>query len=113
MSTKNNRRKGCDYERDLAKLFRDLGWSDCETSRYASRKWDDLKVDLVETWPFHVQAKNVQNLPSPHGILKSMPKIEGRYNVIFNKKLRQGEVVIMSKDDFVHIVKLLKDNNLI
>lgn len=107
MTAKNNRRKGCQYERDLARLFREMGWVNCETSRYASKKLDDLKVDLTETFPFQVQAKSVQRLSSPHAILKSMPKIEGTYNVIFNKKLREGEVVIISKDHFIEMIQLM------
>lgn len=54
--SKNNRRKGHVYERQLAKLFRALGYEKCKTSREASRLYDNCGYDL---WgiPFLVQAK--------------------------------------------------------
>jgi len=106
---KNNRRKGCQYERDLAKLFRELGWIDCKTSRYESRMWDDLKVDLTNTSPLQIQAKSTQVLANPFKTLDSMPQTEGKYNVIFNKRLQQGEIVILRKEDFIKMLKLLID----
>lgn len=113
MNVKNNRRRGCNYERDLAKLFRELGWNSCKTSRYASKMLDDLKVDLVSTSPFQVQAKNTQILPNPFDTLASMPQTEGLYNIIFNKRLRKGEIVIMEKATFVKILRLLIENKII
>lgn len=114
MSTKNNRRKGCEYERDLASLFRSLGWLNCRTSRYESKFLDDQKVDLTNTKPFQIQAKSTQRLENPHTLLKSMPQKSGIYNIIFNKKLRQGEIVIMSKEDFLELVgKLINSGAII
>jgi hypothetical protein len=54
--SKNNRRKGHAYERDLAKVFRKLGFDKTRTSREASRLYDNSKYDL---WglPYLVQAK--------------------------------------------------------
>lgn len=53
---KTNRRKGSDAERHYASLFRDLGFSGCETSRFVSKKLDNAKVDLTEL-PFNIQIK--------------------------------------------------------
>lgn len=108
-----NRTKGHNYERALVKLFRELGWLDCKTSRYESKMWDDLKVDLTHTDPFHIQAKNTLNLPNPFTLLDSMPQIEGKHNIIFNKRKGNGEIVIMRKKDFLHLLQLLIDNKLI
>lgn len=51
-----NRTKGHDAERLYAQKFRELGYEFCETSRYASRKHDDCKIDLVGI-PFNAQIK--------------------------------------------------------
>lgn len=53
---KTNKRKGHEAERYYATIFRDLGFSFCETSRFASRLHDNAKIDLVGL-PFNLQIK--------------------------------------------------------
>ncbi|MGV6830284.1 MAG: hypothetical protein ACWA5P_01820 [bacterium] len=103
------RNKGHSYERKLALEFREMGWENCKTSRFASKMLDDMKVDLFATEPFNVQAKAVERLsPGYHDILKSMPKDEN-YNVVFHKRNHKGEVVSMMKEDFYEILGMLKE----
>lgn len=56
MSGKRNRRKGHDLERELARIFRELGYEHARTSREESRLMDDCGIDIVNV-PFLVQAK--------------------------------------------------------
>lgn len=107
-----NRNKGNSYERTLAQEFRELGFDKCLTSRHASKLRDDECVDLVGTEPFNIQAKCWKSAPSYHKTLASMPD-EENYNVIFHKRPRQGEVVVMTKSDFYEIVQMLKSNKVI
>jgi hypothetical protein len=101
---KSARVKGHTFERDIAQKFRDLGWTDCETSRFASKKMDDLKVDLVETPPFYVQCKAVENLGPIQNVLAEMP--QGKMiNIVFHKKSRKGTIVAMTEDDFWKLLK--------
>ncbi len=51
-----NRNKGHGAERKYAKIFRDLGYTFCKTSRQASRLLDDSKIDLAFL-PFNIQIK--------------------------------------------------------
>jgi len=51
-----NREKGHRAERHYADIFRDMGYEDCRTSRYASRMHDDAGIDLVGL-PWNVQVK--------------------------------------------------------
>lgn len=103
----NGRNKGNSYERKLAEEFRSMGFSKCKTSRYESKMLDDMKVDLTNTGFFNVQAKAVERLsPGYHDILKSMPK-DTNYNLVFHKRNRKGDVVVMSKEDFYEIVEML------
>ena len=102
----NGRNKGNSYERKLAKEWREFGF-ETKTSRYESKMLDDMKVDLTNTGFFNIQAKAVERLsPSYHEILDSMPK-DNNYNVIFHKRNRKGEVVVMTKDDFYELVQML------
>lgn len=52
----NCRRKGAVAERHYARVFREMGFEHCQTSRYASRYYDDLGVDLVGL-PVNIQIK--------------------------------------------------------
>lgn len=114
-----NRRAGHQYERDLALQFRELGYSGCQTSRYASRILDDCKVDL-NLPDLNVQAKNVKSnmkyediFDSMHDALEQkMPERIGLISTVFHKKQKR-EHVILQKEDFYRIWKLLKINNLI
>lgn len=99
------RQKGTSYERAVAIKFREMGWVECETSRFASKKMDDMKVDLVETEPFYVQCKAVENLGPPHNVLAEMPN-KGKINIVFHKKNRQGTIVAMSEESFWRLVEM-------
>ena len=108
----NRRQVGHDYERAIRLELIDLGWIDCQTSRYASKETDDANVDFVNTSPFQIQAKRWKSAPSYHDVLSSMPQNEN-YNVIFHKRPQKGEVVVMSKEDFYELIKMLKTNQII
>lgn len=51
-----NKRKGSNAERLYAIKFREMGFSFCETSRLASKKHDNAKIDLMYI-PFNIQVK--------------------------------------------------------
>ena len=53
---KTNKRKGSDAERYYAKIFREIGFTHCKTSRLGSKLHDDAGIDLIFL-PFNVQIK--------------------------------------------------------
>jgi hypothetical protein len=108
----NRRQVGHDYERNIRLELIDLGWTECQTSRYASKMTDDANVDFVNTKPFNIQAKRWKSAPSYCDVLNSMPQDEN-YNVIFHKRPNKGEVVVMEKDTFYELVKMLRNEKII
>jgi hypothetical protein len=112
MRKNNSRAIGHQYERQLRLEFIELGWEDCQTSRYASRATDDANVDFINTPPFNIQAKRWVSAPSYHEVLKSMPD-DNNYNVIFHKRPSKGEVVVMDKLTFYALVEKLRFNKII
>jgi hypothetical protein len=112
MAGKSSRVKGHTFERDMAKLFREMGWERCVTSRAESKSKDDQKIDLCFTDPFNVQCKAVENLGSIHRVLADMPD-DTNYNIVLHKRSRSGVIVAMSLDDFKEIIKMLTINNVI
>ena len=113
MSGITSRRKGHEFERKIRLNFKDLGWSNCETSRYASKQMDDRKIDLINTSPFAVQCKASINNPPYHKIFKQMEPNAGDYKIIYHKRMHDNEYVIMQKEDFHEILEMLIANQII
>jgi hypothetical protein len=104
MAKINARKKGHGYELLIRDFFKDLGYSDCVSSRSESKNLDDKGVDLVFTGPYWVQCKAVESLGSIHKILDSMPK-EEKLNLVFHKRNRQGTIVAMDIESFKVLAK--------
>jgi hypothetical protein len=105
MASNRNRTAGHNYERQLVKEFKELGYGSCCTSRSESKNRDDAGVDLCYSGPWNVQAKYTKNAPNMHTLLDSMPKEEGQINVVFHKRKNVGETVTMTKKDFYRLEK--------
>jgi hypothetical protein len=118
----NNRRRGHDFERDICKLFRELGYTKVKTTRQASRLLDESKVDI---WgiPFNIQCKDgIQKGLSYSKVLSEMkallaanfpetdlqitfPKIIIHKKLPFDKKrVEEDTLVITTLDDFIKII---------
>lgn len=104
--------KGHTFERQIADVFRELGWTSCVTSRSESKRKDDQGIDLCYTDPFNIQAKAVEKLGSVHDILASMP-VDHNYNLVFHKRNRKGTIVSMTIEDFKDILEILITNQTI
>lgn len=101
----SSRNKGNTYERRLVKIFKELGFEGCTTSRLSSKALDDAKVDLYGL-PLNVQAKAVEKLGCIHTILSSMPS-DNKINVVFHKKNHKGTVCILTEADFLSILRFM------
>jgi Holliday junction resolvase len=118
----NNRRRGHDFEREICKLFRELGYSKVRTTRQASRLLDESKVDI---WgiPFNIQCKDgVQKGLNYAKVLSEMkellatnfpetdtqitfPKLIIHKKPPFGKKrVEEDTLVITTLDDFVKLI---------
>jgi len=115
MKTKkiNARDKGLNYERKLVIELKDLfGIETIGTSRNLNRYKDSLKCDIVNIPMFNAQCKATEATPPYHILLREMPN-DTNYNLIFHKRNNKGEVVVMSKESFYEIIKMLKVNQII
>ena len=112
-----NRRKGHNYERELAKEFRDIGFERCRTTRESSKLLDSCKIDL-DLPDLNVQAKNVIGgvnylkvfaLMDEHLKLK-IPERLDLPKVIFHKR-KGRELVIIEKDYFFRLLIQLNESD--
>jgi hypothetical protein len=94
---------------ELKQLFGD---DNIGTARNLSRIKDGLKCDVLNVPMMNLQAKATESTPSYHSLLKEMPQ-DTNYNVIFHKRNHKGEVVVLSKEDFYEIIKMLIVNQVI
>ena len=112
-----NRTAGHNYERQIAKELREMGFERAKTSRQASRLFDDCKIDIYGV-PLNIQCKNSKQKLDANDIFKSMidavkKELPERLNLpflLFHKKDRK-ETVTMSKMDFYRILNQINANN--
>jgi hypothetical protein len=102
----NNRRKGHNYERQIANELKNWFPGSLTTRFGAGNKKDYEGIDIINTGMFNVQCKRKQNL-NPFTVLQNMPK-DHRYNLIFWKKDRVRDTVVLDKEDFYEILEMLK-----
>lgn len=108
----NSKKKGSAYECEITRELQSRGFPDALTSRYASRKRDDEKVDIVNTDPWNAQCKATKKAPNFHDELDKMPQ-DGNYNVIFHRRPYKGDIVVMRKETFYEINGMLKTEEII
>jgi hypothetical protein len=125
---KKNKRKGSNAERLYAKIFRELGYTHCKTSRYGSKLHDSAGIDLIFI-PFNVQIKagysrglnyskelkyledRMKELFPTDSIEHSLPKL-----LIHHKDKKKGsrsraeydDLVVLTFKDFKKILKKIK-----
>jgi len=129
MSKNRNRDKGHNAERYYVLQFKNLGFSFCKTSRFASKLIDDCGIDMVGL-PFNVQVK--AGYAKGLNYFKTLSLINGRLkinfppeDVIHNKiniiihKLDTGrgkkrtefdELVILEKDSLKNICPAIHED---
>jgi hypothetical protein len=108
----NARTKGKRYEQQIANLWMSLFGGHVERTSYASKKLDDMGVDLTNTDPFLIQCKAVEQSINVHDILDRMPNSE-LWNVVLHKRNNRGTVVSLRLDDFLELVEAMKANGII
>ena len=100
-----NRKKGHDYERQIAKEIREF-FPDVMTSRNGARGEDPRGIDLINTGLLNVQCKARQNL-NPFEVLEKMPE-DQNINAVFWKRNHESDIVILDKNDFYELMQMLK-----
>jgi hypothetical protein len=121
---KRNRSAGNGWERELADLFRKLGFNHVVTTRSESRSRDAQKIDLMNKderdngrLPYNIQAKNTTNHLKYGKVLSEMPTTPNVINVILHKQTAKvgtrfvckDKFAILKMDDFISIVKRLRE----
>lgn len=99
MKGSNNRKKGHDLERLLAKIFREFGFEFAKTSRYASKLLDDCGIDVANI-PLLIQAKcgYAKNPPKYKDIYANI-KAKLKENFPPEHEIHNAPIVLVHKED--------------
>lgn len=108
-----NRNKGHNYERQLVKDFKKLGFENCVTSRYGSKMLDDQGIDLMNTGDFAVQAKCYKRNPQYKKVLADMVVKPTDVPIVFHKAPGGKEYCILHKEDMMELIQMLISNKII
>lgn len=118
-SVNHNRTKGHNYERELVKIFKELGFDRAISTRASSKLLDDCKVD-INFIPYRIQAKSGYDKVRPKfEVLKSecdrliqekFPEDEAalllnKPYILFHKISKSKEFVTLEKNDFIDILR--------
>ena len=102
-----NRTAGHNWEREVIKDLKKVGFKDTVSSRYESKKADDAGVDIVGTGAFNIQCKNESKRPDYHKLITEMPS---GINIVLHKYTKktekgkfgcQGKYAVMDYDTFL------------
>lgn len=104
--------KGKTFERDLAKQFRELGWTRALRHLEYQAQEADGGVDLINVEPFGVQAKARKEYAPITAIWEVKDK-KGVVPLLITKGNRQEPMAVMKWKDLKHLLKSLKNNSLI
>jgi hypothetical protein len=103
----NSRDKGKRFELKIAKVWMRLFGGDVERTSYASKKLDDMGVDLTNTDPFNIQCKAVESSMNYHQILERMPH-KDNINLVIHKRNHQPPVAAMYLEDLLELLTAMK-----
>lgn len=105
-----SRNKGNAYECLIAKELKELGFNGIVTSRSESKRWDNKKVDLIDTenlLPCYIQLKKTQTTPSYFGIRDDSGLTDKPFTIFWARQEKKttnictvGEVVMIPKEFF-------------
>lgn len=111
--SKRNRTAGHDWEREVVKALREMGY-EAVSSRYASRQTDDAGIDICNTGDLAIQCKNTSKSIDYHKINKEMNTDKNK--IIMHKRteksgerfLCKGKYVICEYDFFMELLQSWK-----
>lgn len=105
---KNSKQKGARFERHLASLFREYGYTDSRrTAQYCGNTGD--ASDVVGLPGIHVEAKHQEQMRLYEWMNQAKRDAEaggeGRLPVVFHKKNNHEILVTMELDDFMQLYR--------
>ena len=106
MAKVNSKQKGARFERTLASMFREYGYTDSRrTAQYCGNTGD--ASDVVGLPLIHVEAKHQESMRLYEWMAQAKRDAEGsgRLPAVFHKKNNAEVLVTMRLEDWMHIYR--------
>lgn len=118
-----NRNAGHKFERDVAKLLRDIGFEHVVSTRSESRGRDNQGIDLMNKdelvngrLPYNIQCKSMAERVPYFQLLRDLPAGTGSINVVFHQFTEKrgskfhpkGHYAILNMEEFLKLIKELE-----
>lgn len=112
MSGKHSRDKGLNFERLIAREFRELGWEEAKRHLEVQGYLDELGIDLDNTYPFKIQCKRNKGY-APVNKIEEVNIENGYYSMLITKADGKPAVACMYWDDMKELLQILKKEEII
>lgn len=103
----NARRKGHQFERELANEFKALGWPDAQRNLEYQLSNSIGGIDLLNTYPFLVQAKCRKDYV-PVNTINEVKERAGQYALLITKGKNKEPMAVMRWNDLKELIQMLK-----
>jgi len=106
----NARKKGIRYELEVVKKYKEVGFENAKTSRFASKMTDDKWVDIMEVWEYLPQCKNYKSnfsIKQAIDLLKWIKKEFKNWVPLIHVRIteKRKSVVVLDEQDFFNLLK--------
>lgn len=119
---KKSRNKGSAWEAEVIRNLKELGYEGCVSTRGESKRMDNDKIDIVDTYkklPINIQCKHLMNTPSYFSIREACSDKTKPFCLAWKKSPEEGSVskgsIFMVPDDFFYVLLdcYTKQNNIL
>lgn len=106
----NSKAKGARFERQLARMFREYGFTDARrTAQYCGNTGD--AADVVGLPKIHVEAKHAERMRLYDWMAQAVRDAQpGEIPAVFHKANGKGVLVTIPFDDFMRLYKAAMDD---
>lgn len=113
---RKNRKKGNNFELEVIKKLKEIGYDGCVSSRSESKRTDDNGIDIVDLnkeLHINIQCKNTTNLPNYFSLKDKCPIKDKPFAIVWKKSTNDGTkspgtVVVMDIEEFYKYLELKK-----
>lgn len=114
---KKSKNKGSEWESEIIKHLREIGYEGCVRAAGESKFADNNKIDIVDTnheLPINIQAKNTQNLPNYFTIRDACTDKTKPFCLAWKKAAEggsnsPGSVMVVPMDFFYELLSVYKN----
>ena len=96
-----NRSAGHNFELEVIKKLKNIGYIDAVSSRSESRNKDNAGIDVCFSEPWAIQCKSMSKIPNYHKLISEMGYDEGEIPVVIHNYTKKAKVNFVSQEEYI------------